>query len=123
MRKTWVGLVAALAATSSLAGVTYAQTPTAETAPVVWDLTQLYPTDAAWDAEHKAIAAALPGLAGFKGTLGKDATSLAKALRTMSDLRKRLARLDTYASLKRDEDTKVAINEDRLERAQLLGTD
>jgi oligoendopeptidase F len=100
-----------------------AQTPAAETVPVVWDLTQLYPTEAAWDAEHKSIAAALPGLSTFKGTLGNDAASLAKALRAISDLRKRLARLDTYASLKRDEDTKVAVNEDRLERAQFLETD
>ncbi len=123
MRKTWIAAIAAVATTSSLAGAAYAQAPSAETVPVVWDLTQLYQTDAAWEAEHKAIAAALPGLATFKGTLGKDAASLAKALRTMSDLRKRLSRLNTYASLKRDEDARVAANEDRQERAQLLQTD
>jgi oligoendopeptidase F len=92
-------------------------------ASVVWDLTELYPSDGAWEAERKAIADALPGLAGFKGTLGKDAATLAKALRTISDLQRRLERLSTYASLKRDEDTRNAANQDRLQRAQLLSTD
>ena len=126
MRKSSVGLIAVIVATSSLTNVAWAQSPAApvaESAPTVWDLTQLYPTDAAWDTERKAIADAVPGLTAFKGTLGKDAASLAKALRTVSDLRKRLSRLDTYASLKRDENTKIAVNEDRFERAQLLGTD
>ncbi len=126
MWKSSVGLIAIIFATSSLTNPAWAQSPAApaaESAPTVWDLTQLYPTDAAWDAERKAIADAIPGLATFNGTLGKDAGSLAKALRIVSDLRKRLSRLDTYAGLKRDENTKVAANEDRLERAELLGTD
>jgi oligoendopeptidase F len=122
--KYGVSIAALLAATTF--GAAHAQVPATEaapTVPVVWDLTELYPTDAAWEAERKAIAEALPGLASLKGTLGKDASSLAKGMRTISDLDRRQGRLDTYASLKRDEDTRVAANEDRYERAQLLGTD
>ena len=100
-----------------------ADAPTAPDPHLVWDLTELYPTDAAWEAEQKSIVAAVPGLAAFKGTLGKDAASLAKALQAMSDLRKRLGRLDTYAILKRDEDTRNATNQDRYQRIQLLETD
>ncbi len=92
-------------------------------ASVVWDLTELYPSDAAWDTERTAIAGALPGLAAFKGTLGSDSAGMARALRTILDLRKRLGRLQTYASLKRDEDTRIAANQDRLQRAELLSTD
>jgi oligoendopeptidase F len=88
--------------------------------PVVWDLRQLYPTDAAWEAERTAIAGAVPALAAYKGELGKDAASLATALRSISDLRRRLGRLETYAGLKRDEDTRVSQNQDRLDRATLL---
>jgi oligoendopeptidase F len=99
----------------------------ADTAPpdphVVWDLTELYPTDAAWDAERQSIADALPGLAALKGTLGKDAASLAKGLRAISDMQRRLGRLSTYASLKRDEDTRNSANQDRLQRVELLSTD
>ena len=90
---------------------------------LVWDLSELYPSDTAWDAERKSIAEALPGLASFKGTLGNDAARLAKALHTVSDLRRRLGRLDTYASLKRDEDTRNASNQDRLQRVELLEND
>jgi|APFre7841882724_1041349.scaffolds.fasta_scaffold83498_2 oligoendopeptidase F len=42
----------------------------------VWDLTRLFPTDAAWDAERVAVTAEIPRLAAAKGTLGKDAASL-----------------------------------------------
>ncbi len=90
---------------------------------LVWDLTELYSSDAAWDAERKSIADALPELTALKGTLGKDAASLAKALRAISDVQKRIARLSTYASLKRDEDTRIAANQDRLQRVELLSTD
>ncbi|HTJ65749.1 MAG TPA: oligoendopeptidase F [Alphaproteobacteria bacterium] len=114
-------LAAVLLATAAPAAL--AQSPQAASATTVWDLTQLYPTDAAWEAERKALADTAPGLAALKGTLGKDAASLAKALRTISDITKRVDRLATYASLKRDEDTRVAVNEDRFERVQLLATD
>jgi oligoendopeptidase F len=33
-----------------------------QSASTVWDLTELYPTDAAWEAERKSIADALPSL-------------------------------------------------------------
>ena len=95
----------------------------AQGANTVWDLTELYPTDAAWETERKAVADAVPGLAAFKGTLGKDAASLAKGLKAISDIQRRLARLSTYASLKRDEDTRNAANQDRLQRVALLSTD
>ena len=100
-----------------------ADTPPAPEPHLVWDLTELYQTDAAWDAERQSIADALPGLSAFKGTLGKDASSLAKGLRTISDVQRRLARLSTYASLKRDEDTRNSANQDRLQRVELLSTD
>ena len=45
--------------------------PLAEQAHVTWDLTELYPTDAAWEAERNSIAGAFLGLAGLKGSLGK----------------------------------------------------
>jgi oligoendopeptidase F len=122
MRNAIVVLVVTLLATSSIV-TAEAQTAVTPKAPIVWNLTELYPTDAAWGAEAKAVAADLPGLASYKGTLGNDAASLAKALRAVSDLQKRVARLETYATLKRDEDTRVAANQERLQRVQLLATD
>jgi oligoendopeptidase F len=116
-------IAALLACLLLLSPAASADAPPAQDPHLVWDLTELYPTDAAWDAERQSIADALPGLAALKGTLGKDAASLAKGLRAISDVQRRLARLSTYASLKRDEDTRNATNQDRLQRVELLSTD
>ena len=116
-------IAALLACLIFLSPAASADAPPVQDPPLVWDLTELYPNDAAWDAERQSIADALPGLAALKGTLGKDAASLAKGLRAISDVQRRLARLTTYASLKRDENTRNSANQDRLQRVELLSTD
>ena len=90
--------------------------------PTTWDLTELYPTDAAWSAERQAILDALPGIARYKGRLGESAATLREALQAISDLGRRYARLATYASLKADEDTQVAANQERDQLATSLGS-
>ncbi len=92
-----------------------------ETLPTVWDLTPLYPNEAAWTAERQAIIAALPSLEGYKGRLGESAATLRDALQATSDLQKRYYRLATYASLKADEDTQIAVNQERDQLATALG--
>ena len=116
-------IAALLACLIFLSPAASADAPPVQDPHLVWDLTELYPTDAAWDAERQAIADTLPGLAALKGTLGKDAARLAQGLRAISDVQRRLARLATYASLKRDEDTRNSANQDRLQRVELLSTD
>lgn len=81
--------------------------------PTVWDLTDLYPSDAAWDAERDAVEKALPSIAAFKGKLGESAASLKAASIAMSDLNKRVARLGVYAGLKADENLQIAANQER----------
>lgn len=88
----------------------------------VWDLTDLYPSDAAWDAEFAAVKAEVATLPAHKGTLGKSAAEMAKALDHMSAVRKRLARLHVYASLKADEDTRIQANLARKTSADQLYT-
>jgi oligoendopeptidase F len=112
-------LVLAAAAAVSAATPLAAQAQ-AGALPTVWDLTHLYPNDAAWDAEAKAVEAALPGLAAYKGRLGESAATLRTALQAISDVNKRLLRLIVYATLKADEDLQVAANQERRERAQAL---
>ena len=84
--------------------------------PAVWDLRQLYPDDAAWEAERKSIAAALPDLAALKGSL-HDARSLQAALDRIWGVRKRVRRLVTYAGLAADIDTRVAETQARRQLA------
>jgi oligoendopeptidase F len=103
-----------LAGTAALA-----QTPPAATA--AWDLTDLYPTDAAWTAERAAVAARLPELAAFKGKLDT-ATGFKGALQLQSDLGLTVQRLYVYASLKADEDVRVAANQERQQSVVALYT-
>jgi oligoendopeptidase F len=81
--------------------------------PSLWDLGDLYPSDAAWSAERDAVEAAMGGLAGFKGKLGDSAASLKAAMTAISDLTKRTNRLAVYAGLKADENLQVAANQER----------
>ncbi|HTU11599.1 MAG TPA: M3 family oligoendopeptidase [Allosphingosinicella sp.] len=83
-----------------------------------WDLTDLYPDDAAWAADRTAIQAEVARLPQFRGTLGRDAAALRTGLQTISDTIRKLLRLYIYASLKADEDLRVAPNQERRQQAQ-----
>jgi oligoendopeptidase F len=71
-----------------------------------WNLSEVYPSDAAWRTRKEAVTAELPTLRAFDGTLGNSARALADALERMSSLDKELSRLYVYASMVADEDTR-----------------
>jgi oligoendopeptidase F len=83
-----------------------------------WDLTDLYATDAAWTADKSAIQAEIARIPQLRGTLGRDAASLRTALQSISDTTRKLLKLYVYASLKADEDLRVAPNQERKQQAQ-----
>src|SRR3546814_18060396 len=84
-----------------------------------WDLTDLYPSDAAWDEARKQALAALPGMKKYQGTLGTSADALVRALVAQSDLGRTIARIYVYISLKADADLRVAANQEK--QAQEIG--
>ena len=86
--------------------------------PAGWDLGELYPNDAAWEAERLELLKAIPKLAAKRGTLGRSAAAMRAAFETQSEINKRTSRLYTYASLKADEDLRVAPNQERKQQAQ-----
>jgi oligoendopeptidase F len=88
----------------------------------MWDLRDLYPTPEAWTAARERVKAQAQTLDRYKGTLGKSAKEMLTALSAISGVRKEAARLAVYASLKGDEDVRVAANQERLQSAQQLGT-
>jgi oligoendopeptidase F len=90
----------------------------APAAGAAWDLTDLFPTDAAWEAERAAILKDIPALKSFQGKLGSSPATLKTALQAQSDINRRTSRLYTYASLKADEDRRVAANQERKQKAQ-----
>ena len=88
-----------------------------------WDLTALYPTDQAWRVAKGKLAAELPKLRQFQGTLGSSASHLADALETQSRLEKELARLYSYAGMKSDEDTRVSTYQGMQQEMIQLGSE
>ena len=109
-------IAAASLATLAAALPAFAQAPTGGAA---WDLTDLFPDDAAWDAARKQALAELPGFAKFKGTLGTSADALATALSEQTKLDRAISRIYTYASLKADADLRVSANQEK----EALATD
>ena len=112
-------MLAAAATAAALAGgvSTIALAQTASSA-AAWDLSDLYPSDAAWETERQALLKAIPRLRAQKGTLGRSAAAMRAAFEAQSDINKRASRLYTYASLKADEDRRVALNQERKQQAQ-----
>jgi len=115
-------LAASAVASLVLAAPAMAQGAAASGATAAWDLSEIYPNDAAWDAARKKALEAIKGLAQYKGHLGDSADTLAKALTLQSDLDRDISRIYTYASLKADEDVRVAANQEKQAQAQDLYT-
>ena len=113
-REVMITAAATAALAAGVPGVAMAQ---AASSAAAWDLTDLYPSDAAWETERQSILAALPRLKAQKGTLGRSPASMRAALVAQSDLSKRATRLFVYASLKADEDRRVAPNQERKQQA------
>jgi oligoendopeptidase F len=90
---------------------------------LMWDLSDLYASPEAWSAAHAALKARVEKLDSYKGTLGKGAPALFKALSDIGATRKDLDRLSVYASLKKDEDVRVASAQERAQLAQTLYTE
>ena len=101
--------------TTTTPAATTAQNPSdpAEPEQIVWDLTEIYPTDQAWSAEKERLEREVDGLSRYQGILGDSAAALRTALDAISASDKQLARLYVYAFLKADEDRRVAEHQER----------
>ncbi len=73
-----------------------------------WNLTELFPSDAAWNEARLKALAEVKTLPRYKGTLGQSAAALRTALQASSDLSRTVGRIYVYASLKADEDQRVS---------------
>jgi oligoendopeptidase F len=89
-----------------------------------WNLTDLYPSDAAWASEFQRIQTATAALKSWRGKLkGGDADTLFKALDAISTVHKATSRLGTYAGLRSDVDLRVAAERERVQQLQSLRTE
>jgi len=94
----------------------------AATVSATWDLSDLYASDAAWQAEFDRVRALLPKLETYKGTLGASPAALKTALQAISDVSRAVMRLDIYAGLKADLDNHSAPDQQRRGDTQNLET-
>jgi oligoendopeptidase F len=86
-----------------------------------WNLTDLYPNDAAWRAEKDRLAATLAQAKPFAGTLGQSADRLTAALQLQIEQQKTFGRLITYANLSADQDTRVSEKQALMDEMRQLG--
>ena len=110
---------AALALTTALVPVRAAEP--AVPAAYMWDLSDLYPSAAAWTAAQTKLKGDVAKLDSYKTTIGKSADDMLAALKAISAVRKEIDRLSVYATLKGDEDVRVPENQARVQLAQALG--
>lgn len=103
--KAKVLLIAILALIASLNS--YSQKSRAEVPEKFkWNLTDLFQSDEAWRASLNALTPKLDEVEKFKGTMTQSAQNLLKALQYISEVYKTASKLDIYASMNSDLDTR-----------------
>ena len=107
------GAAATVAASAPSGVIAQAAGAAATASGAAWDLRDIFPSDAAWEAERQSLLAAIAKLKAQKGTLGRSPAAMRAALEAQSDANKRASRLYAYASLKADEDRRVGANQER----------
>jgi oligoendopeptidase F len=98
-------------------------TATAPSLREIWDLTRLFPDDAAWEAERQALRAELPALRALQGTLAPaaaDASALRAVLDRQSALQQRMQKLWVFASTQQSTDQRERRNQERSSQAGAL---
>ena len=73
-----------------------------------WDLSTIFPTDEAFEAELAQVSEEVKKAAGLAGHLLDSADSLLKTTEVQLDLMRRIEKLYSYAHMKNDQDTRVA---------------
>lgn len=98
--------------------------PTRQDVPIdeTWDLSPLYPSTAAWEADLERVRALRDAVVAYKGRAAESAETLLAALAAQATLSELTERLYIYAMLKRDEDTSDADALARYDRMATLAT-
>lgn len=83
------------------------QLPNREALPeaLTWDLTTIFPDDAAFDQAFEDVKVAVKEVAGYQGTLHEGATTFLQALEGILAVYRQLETLYVYSHLKNDQDT------------------
>src|SRR5512134_879879 len=85
-----------------------------------WNLADIYPSQAAWDADAAMLEKQVAGFAACKGQLGASVQVFKECLDIQSEMQKRMARLESYASQTHHEDTTANGGIELVQRAGVL---
>ncbi len=85
-----------------------------------WDLTEIFPTTAAWDDARKQVLADLEKIEARRGTLGDSASSLHDTLSLISATMKDAYRVYAYSSLAGDEDLRQTDTQEQNQLGDIL---
>lgn len=87
-----------------------------------WDLTDVFPNDAAFEDAFRQVESLIADVAALRGTLGRSAASLRDALNSRDRAWAEYERLMVYAGLSYHEDMDNKLAQGRDERTESLGT-
>ena len=73
-----------------------------------WDRTHLFSSDADWQEAKEKVEGRVSEIAAFEGRLGESSETLYEALSTLMEIHQDLDRVSTYASMLRDEDSRLS---------------
>jgi oligoendopeptidase F len=113
-----IAMTAALLLVSS--SVMAEDRPSATDPEHAWDLTEIYASEADWNAAREEVLAEVENIIAYRGRLGESADTLYQALSLISDTSRKGARVFAYASLKADEDLRVTTDQERRQLAQAM---
>lgn len=86
-----------------------------------WKLTDIFATDAAFEAAFKKVEGLVDRLPSLKGTLSRSPESLLAGLKTRDDAMSDLEKVTLYAGLSYHQDMSVGETQGRFDRVQSLG--
>lgn len=120
MKKLLALAALALAFTASLS---FAEDPKERSeipAQYKWDLSSMYASNEAWEADRKKFEAMLPEIAEFKGHLADGGETLLSAIRNIEEVTQIAENLYVYAGLSSFEDLRAGENSARFSEAATL---
>lgn len=95
-----------------------AEVPEAST----WDLTAIFPTDAAFEKELDELAGAVPFIRALQGTIGSSSQALLKGIEEVLEINQKLERVYVYSHLKNDQDTADSLYQNLHDKALSIFT-
>ncbi len=85
-----------------------------------WDLTDIYPSVAAWEQARQDVMAKFASIEARRGALGESAEQLYETLALVSDTTREAARVSVYAGLNADENLQVTETQERRQLSQVM---